>query len=188
MDEAETNSDKSRKFEDKCIFMEMDINTPEDSFYKAITQALSLEEPAQGFSVATTSSGHGWSSIFQDRLRLIHLIRKGIPYKLFDLIRQYSPFSDAEWAVFLGFSAKSMLRYKQDQKVFKPLQSEKILSIAEVSHAGMSFFGDEKKFHNWLFSPSFALGNHTPAYLLADAYGKELVLAELMRLEHGIFI
>lgn len=164
-------------------------NIPEDSFYEALTQALAVEAPVQGYGLSPfVSSDQAWASVFQDRLRLIQLIRKGIPYKLFDLIRQFSPFSDAEWATFLGFSSKSMLRYKQDQKVFKPLQSEKILSIAEVSHAGLSFFGDEKKFHNWLFAPSFALGNHTPAYLLADAYGKELVMAELKRLEHGIFI
>jgi len=38
-----------------------------------------------------------------------------------------------------------------------------------------------------LLIPNFALGNTRPIDLLKDSYGKEMVVAELTRVAHGIF-
>jgi uncharacterized protein (DUF2384 family) len=38
----------------------------------------------------------------------------------------------------------------------------------------------------WLETPNFALGNQKPFELLKDSYGKEMVMGELTRIDHGI--
>jgi len=95
---------------------------------------------------------------------------------------------DKDWAELLDLSTKSMHRYKQQAKVFRPIQSEKIIEMAEVTKIGIDFFGDREKFKTWLLIPNFALGNTRPIDLLKDSYGKEMVVAELTRVAHGIFI
>jgi putative toxin-antitoxin system antitoxin component (TIGR02293 family) len=73
---------------------------------------------------------------------IILIIKEGIPYSLFNLIKHYAPFSESDWASLLDISTKSLQRYKQSSKHFKPSQSEKIIEIAEVTNAGLDVFGD----------------------------------------------
>ena len=75
-------------------------------------------------------------------MAIIALIRAGIPYRLFSLIQEYTPFSEAEWAGFLNISTKSLHRYKQEKKHFRPIQSEKIIELAEVTSIGLEVFED----------------------------------------------
>jgi len=130
-----------------------------------------------------------YSDFLSDKMLIILAIRAGIPYSLFDLIQDFTPFSEKDWASFLDISTKSLQRYRQTTgHHFKPLQSEKIIEIAEVTKTGMEVFGDLDKLKGWLNTPSFALGGHKPLALLKDSYGKDLVLAELTRISHGILV
>lgn len=127
---------------------------------------------------------------FLDNKRLIiTAIRNGIPHSLFELIQQNAPFSEAEWAEILDCSQKSLQRYKSEPDFqFKTIHSEKIIAMAEVTKAGVDVFGNMEAFKAWLHTPTFALGNETPMELLKDSYGKELVLAELVHIDHGILV
>ncbi len=128
------------------------------------------------------------TNILHNKLLVSNLIRSGIPLHLFELIQTMSPFSEAQWADFLGISTKTLSRNKQSKLfVFKPLQSERIIAIAEFVHTAYEVFEDHEQFNLWLNSPSYALGNNKPVDLLGDHYGRELVLAELTQIEHGIF-
>ena len=127
-----------------------------------------------------------YSEFLSDKMLMIQLIRRGMPYSLFSLIKDVTPFSDDNWAEILNVSPKSLHRYKQSSKQFKPLQSEKIVEIAEVTEAGVEVFGDIERFSLWLNTPNFALGGMKPFELLKDSYGKELVQTELTRIGHGI--
>lgn len=129
-----------------------------------------------------------YSGFFSDKMLIIEAIRLGIPYSLFDLIQHYTPFSEQDWAVFLNISTKSLQRYKQSSKQFKPNQSEKIIEMAEVTNIGLDVFGDMFKFKLWLDTPNFALGNMRPMDLIRDSYGKELVISELVRINYGILV
>lgn len=127
----------------------------------------------------------------EHKLLIIQVIQWGVTYTLFDLVKRTTPFSEPDWARFLDISTKSLQRYKQEPKRtfrFKPLQSEKIIEIAEVASVGEDVFGDREKFRVWLDTPNFALGSFKPMELLKDSYGKELVLAELTRVSHGILV
>lgn len=129
-----------------------------------------------------------YSVFIADKMLIIEAIRVGIPYSLFDLIQHYAPFSEQDWAEFLNISTKSLQRYKQSSRQFKPNQSEKIIEIAEVTTIGLDVFGDITKFRLWLDTPNYSLGNLKPMELIKDSYGKELVISELTRINYGILV
>jgi len=128
------------------------------------------------------------SDFFKDKLMMIGVIREGVPYSLFTIIQDYTPFTEKDWSNFLDLSTKSLLRYKQSTKNFKPIHSEKIIEMAEVTTIGLDVFGNMEKFKLWLETPNFSLGNLKPIDLLRDSYGKELVISELTRINYGILV
>ena len=94
-----------------------------------------------------------------------------------------------DWANVLDISTKSLQRYKTSpERHFKPIHSEKIIEMAEVTKVGLDVFGNIDKLKLWLNTPSYALGNLKPIELLKDSYGKEMVISELNRINHGIFV
>jgi putative toxin-antitoxin system antitoxin component (TIGR02293 family) len=128
-----------------------------------------------------------YEDFLSDKMLIIVAIRKGIPYSLFALIQHNTPFSDKDWASFLDISAKSLHRYKQASQNFKSMQSEKIIEMAEVTQAGLDVFDNNMDtLKLWLNTPNYALGSLKPIELLKDSYGKEMVLGELTRINHGI--
>lgn len=129
-----------------------------------------------------------YSDFLSNKMLIILMIRRGLPFSLFNLIQYFTPFSENDWANILDISTKSLQRYRQTSKQFRPLQSERIIEMAEVTKIGMDVFGEMEKFRLWLDTPNFALGNLKPMELLKDSYGKEMVVGELTRINHGIFV
>lgn len=130
----------------------------------------------------------GYCDFLKNKMLLVYAIREGVSFELFSLIKEVSPFNDEDWASFLGISTKSLQRSKtKDDFVFKPIQSEKIFELAEVTNLGQEVFDSQSAFYAWLNTPSFALGNLKPIELLKDSYGKEMVLNELHKIDFGIF-
>lgn len=129
-----------------------------------------------------------FDQFLSDKILMIYAIRHGIPYSFFDKIQDFTPLTEKDWAEVLDISTKSLQRYKQASKSFRPIQSEKIIEIAEVTKIGLEVFGDIEKFKLWLVTPDFGLGGIAPFELLKDSYGKELVVATLIRIQNGIFI
>ena len=130
-----------------------------------------------------------YADFLANKMLIIIAIRAGIPYSLFDLIQFSTPFSESDWANFLDISTKSLQRYKAtSQHHFKPIHSEKIIEMAEVTKIGIDVFGDMEKLKLWLNTPNYALGSIKPIELLKDSYGKELVITELIHINHGILV
>ncbi len=129
-----------------------------------------------------------YSEFLSNKMLIISVIKSGVPYSLFNLIKDVTPFSENDWAKFLSVSTKTLHRCKKDSKQFKPLQSEKIIEMAEVTNIGRETFGEVEKFKLWLDTPNYSLGNLKPMELLGDSYGKELVIGELTRINHGILV
>jgi putative toxin-antitoxin system antitoxin component (TIGR02293 family) len=133
--------------------------------------------------------GLTYEKFLDNKMLMIAAIRAGIPYSLFELIKEESPFTETDWVEILDISGKSLQRYKQaKQHVFRPIHSEKIMEMAEVTHAGLEVFGSLDKFRSWLHTPAFAFGQLKPIELLKDSYGKDMVLGQLVRISHGIFV
>ncbi|HUX84753.1 MAG TPA: antitoxin Xre/MbcA/ParS toxin-binding domain-containing protein [Chitinophagaceae bacterium] len=127
-----------------------------------------------------------FDTFMSDKMAMIFMIQKGVPYSLFNTIQDYTPLAEDDWTEILSLSSKSLHRYKQSDKVFDRLQSEKIIEMAEVTNIGLDVFGNMKQFRLWLGTPNFALGKRKPLELLKDSYGKELVVGELTRINYGI--
>jgi putative toxin-antitoxin system antitoxin component (TIGR02293 family) len=135
---------------------------------------------------STLKSDLTLSGFLKNKLLIVYTIRKGIPYSIFALIKDYTPFSINDWAEYLNISGKSLTRYSQSDKTFKPIHTEKIIELAEVTNLGLEVFGDDNKFKLWLETPNYALGKQKPFELLKDSYGKEMVMGELTRIDQGI--
>ncbi|MGB3182094.1 MAG: antitoxin Xre/MbcA/ParS toxin-binding domain-containing protein [Cyclobacteriaceae bacterium] len=156
----------------------------EDQLSEQLSQYLHESDAAEYVSLPKKIN---YAQLFQNKLLLVFAIRNGLPYAVFELIQLHSPFSLHDWADLLNISYKSIQRYKAQQARFKPTQSEKIFEVAEVLESGTEVFGDVDKLKLWLDTPSYALGNMKPVELMHDSYGKELVMAEITRIDHGIF-
>jgi putative toxin-antitoxin system antitoxin component (TIGR02293 family) len=147
-----------------------------------------IKHNAKGRKRTASSPKITYSDFLSNKTFMRQVINEGVPYSLFQLIQDATPFTEQQWAKFLNVSTKSLQRYKQLSKTFKPIQSEKIIEIAEVVQLGLNVFGNMEKFSLWLNTPNYALGNEPPLQLLKDSYGKELVAAELTRVNYGILI
>jgi putative toxin-antitoxin system antitoxin component (TIGR02293 family) len=132
--------------------------------------------------------GLSFKELLSNKMLLVKAIKEGLTFKFFDLLRSKMPFSEQDWASFLNVSEKTIQRHSaKPSHRFKPIHSEKILELAEVTYYGFEVFGSRLEFEKWLQEPVIALGNMAPKELLSNSYGKELVLAQLNRIEHGIF-
>jgi putative toxin-antitoxin system antitoxin component (TIGR02293 family) len=130
-----------------------------------------------------------FSDFLDNKMQVIRTIDRGISYDLYAAIATLLPFTDSQWADLLGISAKSLTRYKtEDEHLFKSLQSEKILQVAEVMLKGHEVLESASSFNRWVMAPSVVLGGMSPFKLMRSSYGKELVMDELNRIEHGIFV
>ncbi|MFT5667004.1 MAG: putative toxin-antitoxin system antitoxin component (TIGR02293 family) [Vicingaceae bacterium] len=129
------------------------------------------------------------SDFFQNKLLVIQFIQTGLPFDLFEKIKAITPFSEEDWANYLNLSVKTLQRNKKEVDfLFKPIHSEKIIELAEIAYFGHEIFDTKEKFYSWLFSNNYSLGNQLPSSLLQNSYGKEMVMAELNRIDHGVFV
>ena len=98
----------------------------------------------------------------------------------------YLEISPAQLARLLPISERTVQRHGADKPFNRPV-SEQLLQIAGVAVRGVEVFEDRARFLAWLKQPSAALGNNAPLALLKSRFGADMVLAELGRMEHGIF-
>lgn len=140
-------------------------------------------------NVALVNEDVTFKSFLSNRMLIVYSIRQGIPYDLYEMIKERMPFKQEDWAEFLGISSRTLLRNKsKNNYVFEPIPSEKIVELAEVTSLGNDVFDSEEQFYLWLNTPSYALGSLKPFELLKDSYGKEMVLNELHKIDNGIFV
>lgn len=154
--------------------------------YKSIQkEPLLLNEPLMIYGAKAIDV----TQFFQNTYTVNNTIEKGVSITLFDDIQRLVQFSEEKLADILSLSTKSIQRYRKEKGFrFKPIHSEKLIELAEVATFGLQVFDSKDQFHAWLDTPSFALANNKPADLLHNSYGIKLVMEELNRIEHGIFI
>ncbi len=160
--------------------------------YKPAITADKLQEGAVAYrpkakSLSSLSSGLSYEMMDDvDLLSLLQASRSGITYSYFNKLLQRCPFSIEEWATYLHLSSRSMIRYRNDKKVFDPIQSEKILQIALVYEEGIKVFGSAEYFDEWLSSKVIALGGLVPKSLLDNNFGITLIKDQLGRIAYGV--
>ncbi len=154
-------------------------------------ESLNEKNASKKNQVEESSAFYGvtYKSFLKNKMLVAQSIQHGLPQYLFEEIQHQTSFTEEDWADFLNVSTKSLQRYKADKSyVFKPIHSEKILEVAEVTELGKEVFDDSEKFHQWLGIPNVALAGYKPSELIKSSYGKELVMDELIHIDQGIFV
>ena len=120
------------------------------------------------------------------RLEMIKLVREGISYQDFLTFFHHKPFTDKEWAEYLGVSTRTLDRYKLGEKNFPAKQSERIIEIKRLMNYGISVFEDYANFIAWMEASNIPLGGIAPKEVLDTTIGINMVHNQLGRIEHGI--
>ncbi|MDQ3395468.1 MAG: DUF2384 domain-containing protein [Bacteroidota bacterium] len=130
-----------------------------------------------------------YEKMLGDKYLVAKAVKLGVPNSLFLEIQKNSPFSDEQWSVFLDINSRTLQRHRKTEgHVYKTSQSQRIFELAEIVALGDKVFDSREQFLSWLNAPSIALGREKPIDLLDNSFGKDLVIAELNRIEHGIFV
>jgi putative toxin-antitoxin system antitoxin component (TIGR02293 family) len=119
------------------------------------------------------------------QMDLISLSRRGITKASLVHLAAYMGSPVSKVMALLPVTLRTIQRYSSQDHLNKVV-SEYVLHIAEVVARGEEVFGDRKTFMNWLEQPSTPFGGQSPESLLNSRIGTDMVLDELMRLEHGI--
>ncbi|WP_276166766.1 type II RES/Xre toxin-antitoxin system antitoxin [Zobellia alginiliquefaciens] len=118
---------------------------------------------------------------------LVSVIREGINYSTFQVVAKRAPLVEADWAVILDTTTRTLDRYKKDNKTFSPTQTEKIIEIQQLMLFGEQVFGSTTNFNAWLIRENIGLGGVIPKNLLDTSVGFGMVKDAIGRIEHGIF-
>ena len=175
---------------DNCLKMKNKYQEVSETSFNKINEAISVYAQKKSTSslFKINSDRNSFDDFFKNKMLIINTIRQGLPYDLFLKIKDITPFTEDDWAEYLNVSKKTLQRNSAiENYLFKPIHTEKIIELAEVTNFGLEVFDTLEQFYLWLNTPSFALGNLKPAELLKDSYGKELVMDELNRIDQGIF-
>jgi putative toxin-antitoxin system antitoxin component (TIGR02293 family) len=118
----------------------------------------------------------------------IALVRKGLPFQSFKRTVRSLNLSDDEARLSLGLPKRTWARRKGQQQGRLPaIESERALRLARVAALAIEVLGSSEKAARWLRAPNTGLGNEAPLALIDTDLGAEGVLAELHRLEYGVF-
>ena len=128
-----------------------------------------------------------FEDLMQNKVILLHLINTGISPAFFKAIVRQSPFNMTQWSEFLGISMRTIQRYIKDDKLLKPIHTEKIIEFLLIIRQGVETFGSVDKFSAWLCTPSYIFSGKKPCDLLTNSIGMRMVSDELINIEYGLF-
>ena len=95
-------------------------------------------------------------------------------------------FTDKEFAVIAGTSARTLSRLKANQNI--PSQAAEVtISLMRAYSKACEIFGSQENAVKWLKSPNSVLGNITPVQALSSRFGAEEVMDMLGRIEYGVY-
>ena len=117
---------------------------------------------------------------------LMEITRQGLTREAVDLIADVLDLSIGELTKYLHVSERTLQRYKPDQELSAEL-SDRLVQLAKVYAKAVDVFEDEQIAVKWLKQPNRALGDTIPMEYLDNSSGIEIILDELIRIEHGVF-
>jgi putative toxin-antitoxin system antitoxin component (TIGR02293 family) len=165
--------------------------TPDD----AATGTVQEPEAAYGGSYAPTmrpiglmgmEGKRGFADIRNDN-DYISVIRTGIPKQAMTHLMQVADLTLTEMAAIIHTSDRTLRRYTPQQKLSQE-QSERMVEIAKLYSRGEEVFGSLDEFRQWMNTVLLPFGNKKPKDYLDTSLGINMIIDELGRIEHGIFV
>lgn len=120
-----------------------------------------------------------------DTMKLIHLIREGVPGKSVALFADALQVSKNEVYRLLHMNPRTAQRVASGTLDVE--KSDHLVQITKVYQRCLEVFEDKDRAMRWLKSPNYALGDQSPWALLDTSEGIELVQDTLVRIEYGVF-
>lgn len=134
----------------------------------------------------------GTLSIFEEPIAAYIKSKPKIPSAFsidaFMAMSELLPLSQAEWSEVLHISDRTLQRYIKDNKPFEGLHAEHLMQIEALSKKGVALFGSPAKFKAWLMHPKEVLGKTLDFSAVQSFWGVKLLLNELGRMAHGVYI
>jgi len=154
---------------------------------KSLTPGKSGSDPLKAILCAGEMSGDcSWGSIPDPTW--IDLIRKGLPGESVATLARKINVPKKDLAGWLHTTPRTLQRHIMAKSILSPDLSDRLMQLIRVFCRAKEVFQDDAKASSWLKNPNFALGDKAPTALLDTIPGTELVLDELGRIEHGVFI
>lgn len=113
-------------------------------------------------------------------------ILKEFTYKEFKKIADTVPFTQQEWSDILHVSERTLQRYAKANSSFPFSVTDRVLQIDKIMKRGTEVFGNINKFINWIRSNPPALEGRISIHSLKTFDGINMILAQLVRIEHGV--
>jgi putative toxin-antitoxin system antitoxin component (TIGR02293 family) len=154
---------------------EVDARNKKDAFLASIISDAPLPD---GGCMLATVSGLSW----------VDMIRRGLPGQTVAALSRKMGVSQKNLADWLHVTPRSLQRYTASDANLSPELSDRVAQLIRVYCRCNEVFKDEEKASVWLRIPNYALGNVPPMSLFDTTPGIEMVLDELGRIEHGVFI
>lgn len=116
----------------------------------------------------------------------IELIRTGVTKKSIDHLINTTEITVNEMAQLMEITPRKLAAIKPDV-IMEKSQSEKAVNIARLYSLGEEVFDSKEEFNKWMNGRVPALGNKKPKEYLDTTTGINLLMDELVRIQHGVY-
>ncbi len=130
----------------------------------------------------------GCTALQVSRQEWIDRIRAGLTGEMVFSLARKMRVPQKDMAERLHTTPRTVQRHIEQRQNLSPEVSDRLAQLIKVYCRCNEVFKDEEKVSMWLKSPNYALGGVTPFSLMDTMIGIELILDELGRIEHGVFI
>lgn len=114
-------------------------------------------------------------------------VEEGLPYGVFEQLRQTSGLSSDELSTWLQLAPRTLTRRRQERR-FAREESDRLLRAARVLGRALELFeGDRDAAVEWLTTPQRALGGEPPIEVARTDVGAREVENLIGRIEHGVY-
>jgi uncharacterized protein (DUF2384 family) len=113
---------------------------------------------------------------------------KPISINDFNELNSILELSQAEWALILHISSRTLQRHLKEGTPFDGLHGELILHLQRLTNLGMSLFSNASSFVEWSHTRKTILGYSLGFNALQSITGIRLLRQELGRIAEGIYI
>ena len=110
----------------------------------------------------------------------------GISKKELETLKARTELDYDKLAKLLSVTRATLINKPSSEK-FNSALSERILGLADIYSYGYDVFEDEKKFNQWMFKQSRALGGKTPYEVCDNQFGREEVKNIIGRIDYGVY-
>lgn len=127
----------------------------------------------------------GGRSIADDQ-KLLAMARKGVSKSVMLKVARALELKPKELAGILHISERTLQRFGT-AGVLNVALSSRVIQLARIYEQGLEVFGDKETLLDWLRSKNSVLGE-SPLELLDTPIGGQMVLDELVRIAHGVYV